>query len=540
MTFVSGCGVKFLYLVIAWVLTGWVPPAPTIPQSIKSALPRIAQTTNSGSAQRKTATIEWEVTATEEGVCPSIRPHDLRPHVLGTAPDKSEQQKYPELQEALQNLGTREPGWVLAKLKSASLKYAELPSEYVILYRILDRADEAKAARDCLEWAIAETPSDPEPWLICGCIALGDNRLGEAELDLTKARQLLVDYTNVDRKRIVEPCVLNALAAIAERHQKWHQAEARLEEYLKKSPDDMVGWQRLAYAKFWQSSDNQQVKEAYESLQQAKMIDARNAKKNRTPEQMLPPASILAQFYDARERKTPFAGPSKNAENMFLFALKSNPDNQKLRYIVGIWALENGETALARDQVKELRRINAINPRAKIEDPDALMLCGMVALWEKRWADAEDNFNKVFIAEPNRFDVRNGLALALVEQNGPAKKEKALDLAYANYQNNKDNNHSTEAAATLSWVYFRMGKFDLASAAMDAILRAMNGNVSDPNTATYMAYVLDHNDNGHNGLKYKAKQVLESEIKTGRPFRMKPEAEELYKNLKDEKAPEGP
>ena len=325
------------------------------------------------------------------------------------------------------------------------------------------------------------------------------------------------------------------MAQVAERRRTWREAQIRLEEYLKKSPDDILGWQRLGHAQFM--LDDKLIAEAYRSLQHAKQIDVENSKKNHSPEQMLPPAAILgAVLNNEIEQKAHFNGPSKDAMKMFLYALKNNPDNPKLRCVVGIWALENGEIALAKEQAKQTLRIGA-NGLPADQNLDALMLNGIVALWEKRWANAQAFFEKAFLVEPTRFDVRNYLALAYVEQSIPARNDKALDLAYANYQNNKDNIHSIEAAATLSWVYFRIGNVDLASAAMDGVLCATNGDVSDPDMATYLAYIFDQNDNGHNGLKFKAKQILENVIKAGRPFRMKPEATKLYEKLKDEKPP---
>lgn len=191
--------------------------------------------------------------------------------------------------------------------------------------------------------------------------------------------------------------------------------------------------------------------------------------------------------------------------------------------------LNSGETDLAQEQADAALRIQAMdnarpaNERKHSNSNAGQMLAGEVALWKKQWASAENHFQAVYKAAPQEFDARDKLALALAEENVAAKKEKALDLAYANCQNNKDNNHGVEAAATLSWVYFRVGKFDLASAAMDAVLRATNGNVANPDVATYLAYILDHNDNGHNGLKYKAKLVLDQVVKSGHPFRMRSE-----------------
>ncbi len=461
------------------------------------------------------------------------------PFTPAAAPDPKD---YAELEKAMQLLANGKPKEAMQKLHGRQPNLPKFTSALVVMYYTFARADRPKIAYSALEKAIVEYPNDPEPWTILGQIALQENRNGEAELDFVKAKQLLPGCSDNDHKKLVECDMTNGMAQVAECREQWHEAETRLVEYLKKSPDDLEGWRRLGRAQFAQALstqvvDKQLIAKAHRSLQHAKQIDNRDSKKNHTPERILPAAAILAQFYDSCERRIPFTGPSKNAKEMFLYALKYNPGNPKLRYVVGIWALENGETELAEEQAKELLGLDAKGLGANAANSDALMLNGIVALWKKHWAVAQDYFEKVLIVEPNRFDVSNYLALALVEQKVAAKQARALDLAYANFQNNKDGKNAAEAAATLSWVYYRMGEFKLASAAWDAEVRADNAYVTKPDSATYAAFIFDHNDNGHNGLNYRAKQIIEAQLGTGYPFRMKSEAEELYEKLKDVKAP---
>jgi tetratricopeptide (TPR) repeat protein len=446
---------------------------------------------------------------------------------------------YPELRDAMSLLGQGKMDAAVEKLRDAARKYPKLPSEYVMLYRVFAQANQGNAARQALEKAAVESPSDPEPWVIFAEMALNDGRLAESELDFAKANQLLEKYMNPDRKQIIQQQSLSGMAAVAERRQQWKQAQQRLEDFLKASPEDVVALQRLARAKFWQTH----VSEAYDDLKKAKTIDQDNATKNKTREQLLPAAAILAQYYDMYERRATYK-KSQNAETWFKYALKASPDDLNLRAVVTVWALENGDLDLAKEQVQKAREIEAADsqrPAAQRKYPGSTagrMLSGYVAIWAKKWQEAQDYFEKVFLETPNDFAVKNNLALALVEQDDQRKQERALDFAYGNYQNNKDNNNALEAASTLSWVYYKLGKFDLASSAMDAVLRATNGNVSNPDTATYLAHILYHNDNGHNGLKYKAKQILDAIIKSGKPFSMKPEAEKLFELVKEEKAPE--
>jgi len=454
-----------------------------------------------------------------------------QPTISTTTATTPKPKEYPEVQAALKALNERKLDEALDDLRKAARMYSELPSEYIMMYRIMVQANQPNAARFWLEKAVTETPSDPEPWVILGSIALQDSRMAEAEIDFAKAEQLLGTYSNADRKGVIEQQTLSGMAQVAERRERWPEAQKRLEKFLEKSPEDLVALQRLARSMFWQKK----VEEAYTVLKKAKDIDKKNAEKNKAREQLLPAEATMAQYYDAYERGAKYK-KSANAETWYKYALRQAPNDLSLRAVVAVWALENGDIALAKDQAKEALRIEAADaalPQADRKYSGSTagrMLSGYVALWEKQWADAEGYFEKVILEAPNDFAARNNIALALVEQDDPIKKRRAVEYAEGNYKNNKDN---ADAASTLSWVYFRTGQaFDQAGLAMDQVLKATNGNVSNPDTATYLAHILYHN-----GRKYEAKQILETIIGSGRPFSMQPEAKELYEKVKDEKAP---
>ena len=99
--------------------------------------------------------------------------------------------------------------------------------------------------------------------------------------------------------------------------------------------------------------------------------------------------------------------------------------------------MENGKIAFAKEQAEAALRIEAADAdlardRKYSGSNVGHMLRGLVALWEKDWPEAENDFQKVIVDDPNDFAARNNLALALVEQDDPAKKKKAL--AYAEGQ----------------------------------------------------------------------------------------------------------
>ena len=141
------------------------------------------------------------------------------------------------------------------------------------------------------------------------------------------------------------------------------------------------------------------------------------------------------------------------------------PDDLTTRQVVAIWALEKGKIAFAKEQAEAALRIEASDPKKYSGSNVGRMLRGLVALWEKDWPEAENYFQKVILENPNDFAARNNLALALVEQDDPAKQQRALAYAEANYRDNKNN---PDALSTLGWVYFRRNEFDEAGGSLIA------------------------------------------------------------------------
>ena len=201
-------------------------------------------------------------------------------------------------------------------LEGVSRKNAELPSGHVLMYQILAQLNQPNVARFELERAIHEAPSDPEPYVILGNIALQDRRVAEATMDFDKAKQLLASYTNAKRKAAMEQQTLSGIAQVAEAGENWKDAEVRLRDLLKIAPDDLLAHQRLARALFWQGK----AQESYDMLKAAKAIDRENAKKNKTKEVFLTPGGHHGQvLLRIRGRSRP------NPEKWYKAALKTAP-----------------------------------------------------------------------------------------------------------------------------------------------------------------------------------------------------------------------
>ena len=71
-------------------------------------------------------------------------------------------------------------------------------------------------------------------------------------MDFEKAQHLLARYNVVERKPAIAQQTVSGLALVAELREDWKEAEGRLRELLKLTPEALVARQRLARALFWQ------------------------------------------------------------------------------------------------------------------------------------------------------------------------------------------------------------------------------------------------------------------------------------------------
>ena len=204
----------------------------------------------------------------------------LAPSLPASSAPEPVQIKYPEVQEALQLLlgPAHDMAGAIKFLEVSAKKYPELPTAHVVLYQVLSQLNQPGPARFQLEIAVNTSPNDPEAYIILGNIALQERRIWEASQDFEKAKQVLANFTNKDRKGSLEQQTLSGLASVAETREDWVDAASRLEDLLKAaSPDEpnLDARQRVARAMFEQGK----AQEAYDILKEAKKLDKANAAK---------------------------------------------------------------------------------------------------------------------------------------------------------------------------------------------------------------------------------------------------------------------
>ena len=150
------------------------------------------------------------------------------------------------------------------------------------------------------------------------------------------------------------------------------------------------------------------------------------------------------------------------------------------------------------------------------------MVAGLIALYQKDYAQAAAFFQKIVDQSPSNFQAINNLALALVHQ-GPADKKRALEYAQMNAQ--RASNHP-DAFATVGWVLYQLGRSTEAEAAFRKALDLGKGQ-SSADLAYYLARIATDRK------RYdEARKALDAALRSPQPFIQRPAAEQLAEELK--------
>lgn len=414
--------------------------------------------------------------------------------IPGTNPAASagEPAQIPEITDAVAKFKERDYEGALKLLKQAAQKNPELPPANLIMAQLFAQANIPGGVRNALERAAVDAPNDPEPYLLMANIAMGERRQTEARLLFEKAAGLIGNVSNAKRKATLHPQILQGLASMCEARGDWAGAQLQLETWLKLDPKSTAALQQMGQCLFQQKDE----KGALAKFKEAYKID---------PE-LLPPAANLAQLY-AR------TGDQANAKKWMVTALTESPKDFKTRMLAAQWSLETGQTAEAEKQA-------AIAMQLDPKSLDAMILRGVINLFLKNYKAAEMYFETASLQSPRNFAATNNLALALVEQDNPTKKQRALEYAEKNVQQYPKN---SDAASTYGWVCYKLGKLDEAEKALRA---SVSGGALSTDTAYFLACVL-----ADRGNVADAKRLLESALKTTVPFRQREEAQAMLDKL---------
>jgi len=429
------------------------------------------------------------------GFCAAAESHTGPPfHTPKTEGMGAKANAVPALEEAVARFRVRDFDGALAAFREAVKQNPDHPPAEVFMADMFTAANDPAAARGWLERAVFQHPNDPQAYLALADANLREGRVVEAYMLFNSgARRVEVMPAESARKKQLQEHAYRGLAAVAETRREWPTAQRFLEAVLRVAPKDALLTQRLGRAVFFQGKPG----DAMKHFNAARALDAK----------LLSPEALMGQLYEQ-------AGDRENAARYMTLATKAHPNDLNTCLAVAHWALGAGNLPLARQQADAARKLDA-------ESLAALSASGSVALSMQDCEQAQRYYEAVVAKAPNDFTAANGLILALCEQDSPEKKNLALQYAQGNLRNHP---RSTEAAATLGWVLYCLGRAKEANSVFGQVVLA--GDLS-PNATYYIARVAVQQGNNE-----QAKRLLEVALKEKTHFAKRTDAEALLAQLK--------
>ncbi len=396
-------------------------------------------------------------------------------------------------QDALDLFKSRDFEGSLKLWREACKKNPDLPPAQLIMAQLYLQAGMLNEGKDALKKTIDEAPSDPESYLFLARVNLGEKKVDEAKANLKKAEELLASYKkNAKRKEVLQSLLLADHVNFAIAQKDWPAAVQTLETMVKANPKNVDAWQKMGFCLF----------------QQDKIDDA--LAKLREINKVAPAApvaeAILSDFYDK-------AGDVKNSQKWIDEAVKTAPDNLRTRMMAGYHALYAGQFEAARQQAIAAGKIDQ-------KSLDAKLLQALIATYERNYLIAELLYNEALKQSPDNWMVMNNLAMVLIEQEDPAKKQKALEYAEANF---KRLSKLPQAASTYGYILYRLGRLEDAEKVLPI---AKPIAATDLDTAYILARVAVDR-----GRKEEARQLIEEALKNTKTVSFRQESEDLLKSL---------
>jgi tetratricopeptide (TPR) repeat protein len=386
------------------------------------------------------------------------------------------------------------------QLMAACRDHAKLPPSRVLMAYLLVSNKALSAARNELELVVVELSADPESYAMLADLAYQDGRRAEAELLFARSLRLAEALKdNPQRKARLLGRAHAGLAAVAEARGQWPEAREHLTAWLKNEPDNEPVHRRLATAWFHLGKP----KEAYQELQTTAKADPNSG-----------PAAAelaLAEMYEQ-------AGDQANGAKMIGAAIKRGGENLTTRLAAAEWALRADRLAEAQTHAAAALAIDE-------HSSDALVLSGAIARLQRESAQASKFLEAAHLEDPENFQATNLLAQVLADGSDSRDQQRALKFAKANAARYPQN---AEAAATMGWVYQRLG---LTRDAEVALSRALTAGTLSADGAYFAATMLQRQ-----GRREEAAKLAAVALETKQPFLYRAQAAEIVSHAKGQGA----
>jgi len=402
-----------------------------------------------------------------------------------------------ELEKAVAAFNASQFADALEILQALYEKHPELVPPRIVLAQWFAQANLGTAVRANLEMGTEEVPADPEAFLLLAEISLRQGSLTAAEALLNLAAAKLNAYTlNAARKDNLSRSLRRVMTDLHEVRQRWTQMEASIVQQIEADGRTSELLRKRGIALFQQTKDA----EAKTVLVEADRLDAAS------DEAGLPADAVMSQLYNLR-------GDRDNARKSLEAALTANPTSKEV-LALSIQMNVNDD---------KLEEAKALAEKLLAEDSTShsfKRLRATIALYLDDYPTAEKLFEELLLADPLEAQNKNGLALALCEQESPDKLRRALAYAVENVQKDSEN---SEYLGTLGWVLFKAGQIEQSA---DALRQSAASGQINAATAYYLARLAIRTNRVE-----EARQLLNAALQASTPFAKRRDAMRLLESL---------
>jgi len=401
--------------------------------------------------------------------------------------------EHDDVNRAIQAFAGKDYDTARQLLEQARRRDNKLPPAGISMGKMYLLSNQAAAGRAELERVVKDYPNDPEPILIFAERAVLGGRILDAELLFQHADRIVERYNdNLKRKQNFLTRLHVGLASVAERRENWAESVTHLQKWVESQPDNIRSHQRLGRAYF----ELEQYRQAYDEFVKAQQIDPS------TPSADV----IMARLYQN-------AGDEDTATKFMERALSSENANVKTRLAGVRWLIESGELPRARTLIDQLL----------VDDPssvDVRLFAGIIYRMINQPETALKHLEEAYLKAPQNFDAVNQLALFLIEQPDESDKNRAVQLAEMNMRQHRNN---SEAAASLGWIYYQVGRTKESQQLLNAALKT--GRLS-ADSSFFIGKIFY--DRGQNDATRK---LLETALQSKKVFVNRTEAERILQSI---------
>jgi tetratricopeptide (TPR) repeat protein len=398
---------------------------------------------------------------------------------------------YLNLQQAIDAFNKRDYDKAMELLVDAKRATPKLAPPELMMAQMYMSTNQVLDGRIEFEKTIKAWPNDPEAYLALSELDFSERHLASARLLLQKALSLAENFhDNVARQNSLLVRIYAGIVTIEEYQESWPQARDIALKWVKLDPENATPHTRLAriYFKLERSDD------AFKEFQKAKAAD----------EQSTPAEVAMANlYYGANDRM--------KAQEWVKKAMDSGAKDSITLIAIAKLKFEANELDEAAKYALEAGRADPRSLNAK-------KLLGIIARMQRKYDAAKKYLEAAHVQSPSDLESINHLALVLVEMKD--EKDRAIEFAELGYQSSRN---SADAAATLGWVYYRLGRLHEAS---NYLVLATKNGVTSPDTAYYMAAIYSKQSRNSEALA-----ILDRIVQAKGTFFYRLDAEALLKEL---------